>query len=46
MEEVKFLGAWWVEGATCIPPDALGKVEWGQNPSSVKELQQVLGTLG
>ncbi|GAB0209671.1 pol-like protein ENS-3 [Grus japonensis] len=44
-QEVKFLGVWWIKGAASIPPDALEKIEHGQNPSSIKELQQVLGSL-
>lgn len=44
-QEVKFLGVWWVNGAASVPQDTLEKIEHGQNPSSVKELQQVLGTL-
>ncbi|GAB0208371.1 pol-like protein ENS-3 [Grus japonensis] len=45
-QEVKFLGVWWIKGAASIPPNTLEKIEHGQNPSSVKDLQQVLGTLG
>jgi len=44
-QEVKFLGLWWMKGAFSIPPDTLEKIEQGQDPSNVKELQQVLGTL-
>ncbi|GAB0208996.1 pol-like protein ENS-3 [Grus japonensis] len=44
-QEVKFLGVWWIKGAASVPPDALEKIEHGQNPSSIKELQQVLGSL-
>ncbi|KFR00517.1 hypothetical protein N306_11885, partial [Opisthocomus hoazin] len=44
-QEVKFLGVWWIKGALSIPPDTLQKIEPGQDPSNVKELQQVLGTL-
>ncbi|NXJ11777.1 POLY protein, partial [Odontophorus gujanensis] len=45
-QEVKFLGVWWVKGAASVPPDTLEKIECGQHPSDVKELQGVLGTLG
>jgi len=44
-QEVKFLGVWWIKGAFSIAPDTLEKIEQGQDPSNVKELQQVLGTL-
>ncbi|NXN81012.1 TF26 protein, partial [Bombycilla garrulus] len=44
-QEVKFLGVWWIKGAASVPQDTLKKIEHGQNPSSTKELQQVLGTL-
>ncbi|KFP80994.1 hypothetical protein N311_03699, partial [Apaloderma vittatum] len=45
-KEVKFLGVWWIKGAASIPPDTLEQIEQRQNPSSTKELQQILGTLG
>jgi len=38
-QEVKFLGLWWIKGAFSIPPDTLEKIEQGQDPSNVKELQ-------
>ncbi|KFQ41576.1 hypothetical protein N333_04379, partial [Nestor notabilis] len=44
-QEVKFLGVWWVKRAASIPQDTLENLEHGQNPSNVKELQQVLGAL-
>lgn len=46
IQEVKFLGVWWIKGAASIPPDTLDKIQQGQSPSSTKELQQVLGALG
>ncbi|PKU43507.1 hypothetical protein llap_6182 [Limosa lapponica baueri] len=45
-QEVKFLGVWWIKGAASVLQDTLKKIEHGQNPSSVKELQQVLAILG
>ncbi|NXM33553.1 TF26 protein, partial [Oxyruncus cristatus] len=45
-QEIRFLGVWWIKGAASVPPDTLDKTEHGQNPSSVKELQEILGTLG
>ncbi|KFW10336.1 hypothetical protein N326_05299, partial [Eurypyga helias] len=44
-QEFKFLGVWWIKGVASVPQDTLERIEWGQNPSSVKELQ-VLGALG
>ncbi|NXS64171.1 TF29 protein, partial [Brachypteracias leptosomus] len=43
---VKFLGVWWINGAASSPQDTLEKIEQGQNPFNVKELQQILGALG
>lgn len=45
-QEVKFLGVWWIKRAASVPEDTLEKMEHGQDPSSVKELQEILGTLG
>jgi len=44
-QEVKFLGVCWIKGAASVPQDTLKKIGGGQNPSNVKELQQILGAL-
>ncbi|NWH69131.1 TF29 protein, partial [Geococcyx californianus] len=44
--EVKFLGVWWIKGMVTIPSDTLQQIEEGQTPTSRKDLQQLLGTLG
>ncbi|RMB96167.1 hypothetical protein DUI87_27228 [Hirundo rustica rustica] len=44
-QEVKFLGIWWKEGMTCIPPDTLTSLDQIKMPESRKDLQQALGLL-
>jgi len=43
--QVKFLGIWWREGMTCIPPDTLSSLDLIKMPESKKDLQHTLGLL-
>jgi len=43
--QVKFLGIWWREGMTCIPPDTLSSLDLIKMPESKKDLQHALGLL-
>ncbi|NXH81120.1 POL5 protein, partial [Edolisoma coerulescens] len=45
-KEVKFLGTWWVTGQAVIPDEIITKLDAIPTPTTKKELQQIMGTLG
>lgn len=45
-KEVKFLGTWWIAGQAVIPNETITKLDTISTPTTKKELQQIMGTLG